>query len=90
MYPNNVFMIKISHLLKIIDVYRSSTGLADSSISTYVFNDGKKIRDLRKGAEISVRRFNNAFHWFSDHWPCDVEWPDEVERPVGSVEDGRS
>jgi len=28
----NDFMIKISHLLKVVDVYQQATGLADSSI----------------------------------------------------------
>lgn len=74
-------MIEISHLLKVIDAYQAATGLTDSSISTYVFNDGKKVAHLRGGRGIDVRRFNYALHWFSNHWPEKTSWPFGVSRP---------
>jgi len=45
-------MIEISHLLKVINSYQAATGLTDSSVSTYVFNDGKKITRLRHGGDL--------------------------------------
>ncbi|AGF74850.1 hypothetical protein BAnh1_09780 [Bartonella australis AUST/NH1] len=74
-------MLKIAHLLKIIDAYRIATGLTDSSVSTYVFNSGKRICNLRKGRGIEVKTFNHAFYWFSDHWPEGVQWPSDIPRP---------
>lgn len=75
-------MIDISHLLKIINAYQAATGLADSSVSTYVFNDGKKVTSLRKGNGIDIRRFNSAFQWFSNHWPKNTPWPTGIPRPA--------
>lgn len=75
-------MIEISHLLKVINSYQAATGLTDSSVSTYVFNDGKKIARLRHGKGIDIRRFNYAFQWFANHWPENEPWPPEVPRPI--------
>ena len=65
-------MTDIDDLLKIIDAYQLATGLTDSSVSTHVFNDGKKITRLRGGKDINVSRFNAAFNWFSQNWPDGV------------------
>jgi len=74
-------MIEISHLLKVVDAYQSATGLADSSIGMYVFNEGLKIKNLRSGRDITVSRFNEALRWFSAHWPEGAVWPDGISRP---------
>jgi len=60
-------MIEISHLLKVVDAYRAATGVADGGISTYAFNGGSRIKHLRNGGNITVRRFNEALRWFSVH-----------------------
>jgi len=75
-------MIKIFHLLKVVDAYQSATGLADSTISNYVFNDGKLVKNLRSGRDITVSRFNDALRWFSAHWPEGTAWPEGITRPV--------
>jgi len=78
-------MIEISHLLKVVDAYQQATGLADSSIGTYVFNEGLKIKNLRSGRDITVSRFNDALRWFSAHWPEGAAWPEGITRPVVDV-----
>jgi len=79
-------MVKIFYLLKVIDVYQSATGLADSTISNYVFNDGKLVKRLRSGRDITVGRFNYALRWFSAHWPQGAVWPDDIARPEVEAE----
>jgi len=81
-------MIKISHLLKIVDVYRSAKRLTDASVGSYVFNDGKYIKRLRNGKEITVGRFNYALSWFSKNWPEGVPWPEDIPRPPVSEAQG--
>jgi len=74
-------MIKIFHLLKVVDAYQKATGLADGTLGTYVFNDGKQVKRLRIGKDITVGRFNDALRWFSAHWPDGAVWPDGIARP---------
>jgi hypothetical protein len=74
-------MMEISHLLALFDEYQRATTFADSTISTKVFNDGKKLTSLRADKDISTKRFNIAMQWFSDNWPENAVWPAEVPRP---------
>lgn len=76
-------MNDISHLLAVADAYRNATGLKETTVSTNVFNDGKKLTALREGeADIGVKRLQTALCWFSAHWPDDAEWPKFVMRPT--------
>ena len=74
-------MITENELLSIADAYAAATGVSDTTISSRVFDDGKKLSALREGKDISVRRANSALQWFSDNWPNDAPWPRGVERP---------
>lgn len=74
-------MIEIAHLLALADEYMRVTGVADSTLSTKMFNDGKKLPSLRTTGDISTKRFNMALHWFSDNWPEGAAWPKGVARP---------
>jgi hypothetical protein len=74
-------MIELSDLLALFDEYQRATGLADSTISTKVFNDGKKLTSLRANKDISTKRFNVGVQWFADNWPEGAVWPVSVPRP---------
>lgn len=74
-------MLSISTLLAIVDAYRAATGLEDKTVSSRVFDDSKKIAQMREGGDITVGRFNAALLWFSQNWPADAIWPEEIERP---------
>jgi len=80
-------MIELSHLLALFDEYQRVTGLADSTISTKVFNDGKKLSSLRADNDISTKRFNVALQWFSDNWPVGAKWPAKIHRPTPSKQE---
>ncbi|PPQ34761.1 hypothetical protein CH337_20785 [Rhodoblastus acidophilus] len=75
-------MSAIEHLLHVVDRYGDALGLSDATVSTRVFNDGKRVATLRRGGDIGVRSFENALTWFSDHWPADASWPADVPRPT--------
>lgn len=76
-------MIEISNLIQVADAYREATGLKETTVSTKVFDDGKKLTALREGSvDIGVRRFHTALLWFSEHWPDDAEWPSTIARPL--------
>lgn len=77
-------MDHIQKLLKVVDAFGGGK-MADATISTRVFNDGKRIAILRRGGDIGTRRLQIALQWFSDNWPEDAEWPPLVERPVPRI-----
>ncbi len=63
-------MIDISTLIARADAYKLAAGLSeDKTVSHRVFGDSKKLTSLRKGADITVGRFNAAMEWFDRNWP---------------------
>lgn len=74
-------MNAIHSVLTLVDAYRSARGLSDARVSTLVFNDGGKVKSLRGGRDIGVRRAEQAIEWFAQNWPANAEWPLGVRRP---------
>jgi len=73
-------MDQVQQLLLLVDAFGRGK-MADATISTRLFNDGKRIGTLRNGGDIGTRRLVTAIQWFSDNWPDDAEWPPVIERP---------
>jgi len=69
-------MSGIEQLLIIARRYAEIEKVPLSTVSSRVFNDGKKLRALEGGADISVGRFEQAVRWFSLNWPADAPRPD--------------
>lgn len=72
----------IDDLLKLSDRYCAATSVAETTLSSRIFNDGKRLTAVRMGADIGARRLEKALEWLSAHWPQAVEWPLDVRRPV--------
>ncbi|MGR3823838.1 MAG: hypothetical protein ACU0A5_14815 [Salipiger marinus] len=69
-------MQTIESLLALADAYKRAAGVDhDSTVSHRVFRDSKKLTALRKGADISLRRFNDAMRWFELNWPEGSDFP---------------
>lgn len=68
-------------LLAVVDAYETATLASDTTVSSRIFNDGKKIGSLRTGADIMTRKYNAALVWFSANWPEGAVWPEGVSRP---------
>ena len=75
-------MIGISQLLTICHAYARLEGIELSTVSSRVFDDGKKVSQLEAGSDIQVRRLERALQWFSEHWPEGASWPRGVDRPL--------
>ena len=71
----------IDDLLILVGRYKEHTGLSEATISTYAANDGKFFSRLRTGADCNSRRAERLVQWFSDNWPENLSWPDEIKRP---------
>ncbi|HTO29628.1 MAG TPA: hypothetical protein VL202_00390 [Pararhizobium sp.] len=72
----------IDDLLMLSDAFCSATGLAETTLSSKIFNDGKRIAAVRSGKDVGVRRLERGIIWLSENWPTGAEWPAEVVRPV--------
>lgn len=74
-------MSGIDQLLKVARRYAEVKGVALSTVSSRVFDDGKKLSALEDGKDINVKRLERALGWFSENL-SDDEWPDDVPRPA--------
>ncbi|MDK8871513.1 hypothetical protein [Paracoccus sp. SSJ] len=60
----------IDDLIARADAYKAAAGIVDDSTVSYrVFGDTKKLGALRRGADITTRRFLAALRWFDQNWP---------------------
>lgn len=75
-------MIYVSSFLTLVEIYCLRTGVAEATLSSRLFNDGKRIMQIRSGADIGVRRLGRAMIWFSINWPAEAVWPSDIVRPV--------
>lgn len=75
-------MTAITQLLKLIDEYQRASGAKDGTVSTHVFNDGKKLAAIRAGGDLSTGRFERVVAHLSAIWPETAVWPDDIERPA--------
>ena len=66
-------------LIATADAYREAAGLAsDAVLSRRVFDDNKKLAQLRGSADITLSRFNAAMTWFAENWPEGHSLPKEL------------
>lgn len=71
----------IDDLLTLSETYCSAHGIAETTLSSRIFNDGKRISAVRAGADIGARRLERAVEWLAVHWPDTTPWPEDIRRP---------
>lgn len=81
-------MITEADLLSVVDAYSAAKGWTDATTSTRVFNDGKKIAQLRDGGTITITRLNDTLQFLSSNWPRGARWPKGVKRPSAALING--
>ncbi|MGV6840015.1 MAG: hypothetical protein ACWA40_07445 [Planktomarina sp.] len=70
------------HLIRLCDLYAEYNDITHWRVSMLVRGDGGFFDRLKKGASCTVRTERKVVQWFSDHWPWDLEWPENVVRPA--------
>jgi hypothetical protein len=75
-------MDELSRLFLLADAYAAHCGLSESTVSARILAGGGRLRKIREGGDIGVRRINEAIAWLADNWPEGAEWPGGVERPA--------
>jgi hypothetical protein len=69
-------------LLAVARIYADRKRLKFSTVSSHALRDGKKLLAIEAGkAGITVERLERTMQWFSDNWPIDAPWPEDVPRP---------
>ena len=71
----------IKELLSVADAFGEAKNLARSSVSKMVFGDGKTLDAISRGADMTIGRHARAMLFFSENWPEQTPWPQNVERP---------
>lgn len=79
-------MIGTADLLAIAHAYAVGADVSLTTVSSRVFDDGKKLAAIEAGGDIYSGRLNRALLWFSDNWPDGAEWPSDVPRPAATRE----
>lgn len=74
-------MVTSDDLVTLARSYASAANVPLSTVSSRVFDDGKKLSALENGGDIYSRRLARSVQWFSDNWPAAAVWPDGVMRP---------
>ena len=81
--PTLALMLSVDDLLSLVAPYCDAAGCSEVTLSKRLFNDGKRIPNMRnKNGDIGSRALVRTFQWFSDNWPEAAVWPPEVPRPL--------
>jgi len=77
------FKIMKKILFKIQQAYSAHYGLTHWAVSYRIFGHGDFFHRLMKKDQSSctIRTFDRAVSWFSDSWPENLAWPDDIPRP---------
>ena len=75
-------------MLAVAAAYGKAVGRSESWVSLQIFGSGKRLRELREGADTASHRVEDALQWFSDRWPEGVSWLEGIERPPVTTPEG--
>ena len=73
-----------SHLITLVDAYRTRVNRSEATISGWAVGHARLFSRIREGHGFTDTTYNRALQWFSDNWPADLVWPDDIPRPEPS------
>lgn len=76
------------HIQTLCRAYCEKTRLSEVRVADLSVSNPYLLRRLRAGKGCTVKTYNRAFRWFSDHWPPGLEWPPGISRPAPSKAGG--
>lgn len=81
-------MTLIDHFLLCATQLQGGLSIPESTLSHRVFGDTKRLKSLRSGSTITVRKLREGVFRFRDHWPeslIDLDLVSLIERIEGEV-----
>ncbi len=71
-----------AEIITLAEVYAAHASITHWSVSMRIFGKGDFFHKLiNKGWDCRTRTAVRAKNWFSENWPDDLEWPEDVIRP---------
>ena len=67
-------------LTRLGHAYGRFRGLALSTVGRLAGGQGAFFQRVAAG-RVTIRRLDRAAQWFSDHWPAELAWPEDLLRP---------
>ena len=74
-------MQSLEALLVVCERFAAAREISEARASTIIFNDGKRLKRIRSGADMGVRAVTRTLEKLSAIWPEDADWPEVVRRP---------
>ena len=69
-------------VLTLFTLYCGRTGKSAARVSTLIWNHGGRQKRIQEGGDLTTRSYERACQWFSDRWPADLDWPEDIPRPA--------
>ena len=67
-------------LIRLGRAYARCRGLALSTVGRLAGGQGSFFQRVA-ARRVTIRRVDRAIQWFSDHWPAELAWPEDLPRP---------
>ena len=72
-------------LILLAETLATHLGVTHFAISMRALGKGDFFKNMiEKKRDCRTRTAERLMQWFSDNWPCDLEWPEGIERPARS------
>ena len=80
-------MCSIEQFYELVDKYCAAVGISEATLSGRLFNDGKRIKQIRENeaSDIGIKKIAAAVQQLSDTWPNETSWPRHIKRPTKAV-----
>ncbi len=71
-----------ANLVALAETYASHRSVTLWRVGHQAANRGSFFVDLKgQKRHCQTNTYSRVLQWFSDHWPADLEWPAEIQRP---------
>lgn len=68
-------------LLLLAAKFSDAAGVSVQAIGQRALKDNTFFMRIGKGSGFTFRTYDKLIIWFSDNWPNEAKWPEEVARP---------
>lgn len=77
----------VERLISAAQTYAAHKRWSMNTVSLRAAGKGTYLADLLAGkVGITLARRDRILQWFADHWPEELEWPNDIPRPAKSKE----
>ena len=71
-------------LLILARTYCEACGISLTTAGSYAARNERLFTRLAAGKGCNSKSIERAARWFTENWPKDLPWPDDIPRPVSS------